>query len=51
MGTISKVGIKIWSYFYFLAHFGPPGHPKLLKKIKIVCNIKVDVWEEKCDIF
>ena len=51
MGTISKVGLKIWSFLDFFGAFWASRTPQnFLKKNKIVCNIKVDVWEEKCDI-
>ena len=51
MGTILKVGLKIWSFLDFFGTFWASRTPQnFLKKNKIVCNIKVDVWEEKCDI-
>ena len=51
MGTISKVGLQIWLFLdFFGAFWAPKDPPKLLKQNTIVCYIKVDVWEEKCDI-
>ena len=51
MGTVSKVGLKIWSFLDFFGAFWAPRTPQnFLKQNHIVGNIKVDVWEEKCDI-
>ena len=51
MGTISKVGLQILSFLDFFGAFWAPKTPQnFLKKNNIVGNIKVDVWEEKCDI-
>ena len=50
MGTVSKLGLKFWSFLDFLARFYPHAPLKLFKKEYTIGNIKVDVWEEKCDI-
>ena len=51
MGTISKVGLQIWSFFYcWVTFWAPTPHKNILKWNKTVGNSKVDVWKEKYDI-
>ena len=51
MGTISKVGLQIWSFLDFFGAFWATKTPQnFSKQNKIIGTIKADVWVEKCHI-